>query len=420
MASPYLSHEYLRLEKEYDAVTRCNRCGFCETVCPTYMVSGKETLSPRGRNQAFRDILEGKNPDPKAAGDIFSTCLTCHACTNACFSQVPVARLMSSAREVSGPKAPARWIEKAVFRLFLPRRRLFSVLVWPAFLAARLCRWLGFLDGVLPDVPLLFGPECPPRTGPPSRTATAVFSGCGIHYLFPGAARAFLRVMEKVDGGLVCSKPACCGLIPQSAGDPEGAKNLARKVIADFERTGAGTLVVDDDSCAGFMKGYGELLDGEPGAAAFAAKVRDLSQVLRERGLPEEFARGAFGGESATYHDPCQMGQGRKETRSPREVLRDLSGLKFVELEESDWCCGGAGTYCLKHPGLSQDILERKLENIGKTGAGFVVTQAASCLMQIGAGIRRKGWEGTVRALHLAELLEISRRGGVRSGRGRP
>src|SRR4051812_25187520 len=90
----FILPQYAHLQKEYDAVVQCNRCGFCEMVCPTYVATGKENLSPRGRNQAFRNILEGKLTNPESAKDIFSTCLTCHACTSVCFSQVPVGRLM--------------------------------------------------------------------------------------------------------------------------------------------------------------------------------------------------------------------------------------------------------------------------------------------------------------------------------------
>ena len=125
--------KYKYLESEYDAVVRCNRCGFCDTICPTYTATGKETLSPRGRNQAFRNILEGTLQNPKEASNIFSTCLTCHACTRVCFSEVPVGSLMGAAREISEASLSSnltRWILRAV----LIERRVLSVILWLAFI----------------------------------------------------------------------------------------------------------------------------------------------------------------------------------------------------------------------------------------------------------------------------------------------
>jgi Fe-S oxidoreductase len=103
------------------------------------------------------------------------------------------------------------------------------------------------------------------------------------------------------------------------------------------------------------------------------------------------------------------MGNGHQSYASPRDLLKALPGVEFVELEESNVCCGGAGTYCLKHPGLADDVLEKKLENIRKSGAQVVVTQASSCLLHVGYGLRKKGWN--IRVMHLAEFLQALKRG---------
>ena len=73
----------------YDAVAQCNRCGYCETVCPTYMLTGREAISARGRNQFVRLLLEGKAKNTSAAAEALSTCLLCGACTSTCYAKVP-------------------------------------------------------------------------------------------------------------------------------------------------------------------------------------------------------------------------------------------------------------------------------------------------------------------------------------------
>ncbi|OGR86204.1 MAG: hypothetical protein A3A86_00710 [Elusimicrobia bacterium RIFCSPLOWO2_01_FULL_60_11] len=256
---------------------------------------------------------------------------------------------------------------------------------------------------------------------------TAFFSACGIHYLFPSATKSIRSVAEKNGGKLRCFSHSCCGLIPQSAGDPQTARELAQKNIRDFSALGSGTLLVSDDSCAGFMKSYPALLPDDAKAGDFASKVKNLSEFLAERGykgpesagLPRRpVAVATVPGLKVTYHDPCQTGNGQKSFATPRAILKSIPGIEVVELDEAEWCCGGAGTYSLKHPDLADDVLERKMANIKKSGAAVVVTQAASCLLHVGLGLRRKGWEGNIRVVHLADFLEeISPGGRIRPER---
>lgn len=440
----YLDPKFSHLQKEYDQAVQCNRCGFCETVCPTYVASGKETLSPRGRNQAFRQILEGKILNPAEAEEIFSTCLTCHACTNVCFSEVPVVKLMASAKNVVSLAYPLRGRLLKMSRFLLAKRNLLSVFIWVAFLSKKIgislfLKKIGLLKKISPElnaaeeliesVPLRFGANSPPiplykegwRQGRGvSREkpgGVVYFSGCGIHYLYPKAAQSSLEILKSSREEIICPNTACCGLISNSMGDIQAAKKLAEKNIKKLEGLKAQAIVVDDDSCCGFMKSYGELLEGDLKAIAFSHKVKNLSEFLlnvrslqslvlsqvrisdkgqrrKEKGLPIK----------ATYHDACQMGNAHKGWDAPREILKSFPGAKFVEMEESNWCCGGAGAYCLKNPDLADEILERKLENIKKSEAEIVVTQAASCLLHIGHGIRKKGWKN-IQVMHLAEFI---------------
>ncbi len=412
----HLHEKFAHLKKEYDAVVQCNRCGFCETVCPTYVSSGKEDLSPRGRNQMFRGILEGKLADPKLASDIFTTCLTCHACTNVCFSQVPVARLMGYARELSNSTALKNPLLKFLLRTALTHRKILSLILWPVFLVKRLkisalLNKTGLLKKLLPalsageelidSVPLKFGPEARAHAS----STTYYFSGCGTHYLYPSAAESCLKVMENSGEKVSTVEHPCCGLMLFTAGDTDGAKSLALKNLRLFQSLGAKALVTNDDSCCGFLKDYPKLLSGlapENELQSFAQTVQNLSTHCPKSADKSKSAPRTV---TVTYHDPCQMGNAHHILQEPRDLIRSIPGVKYVELNESNWCCGGAGTFCLKHPSLADDVLARKLENIEKTGAEIVVTQAASCLMHIGYGLRKKAGAKQVRIMHLAEFL---------------
>lgn len=453
-SSQYLLPKYRRLKKEYDAVTQCNRCGFCETVCPTYVASGKETLSPRGRNQAFRQILEGKISPAESAQEIFSTCLTCHACTNVCFSQVPVGKLMAEARNIASENSAVRPLLFAVMRATLKHRVILSALLWTGFFFKRmglsaLLRRSGLLgllspeleagDALVDRTPWTFGAEIPSRPRreepggaqheDPGALKTAYFSGCGIHYLYPEASTSCARVLAK-NSDAQFPNHSCCGLPAQSQGDLEGARMLARKNIDQFSRLGVDWIVVNDGSCAGIMKNYGDLLSDDPAAAAFSKKVKTFSEFLAEiqklaDSKSAEDARAATlagtgtgaGARSGTdvppgasvkvtYHDPCQVGNGQNIYSPVRNVLKSTPNIIFTEMEESNACCGGAGTYCLKHPRLAEDVLERKMEHIVQNGAEIVLTEASSCLLHIDYGIRMKGLKDKVKILHLGQFFD--------------
>jgi len=90
-------------------------------------------------------------------------------------------------------------------------------------------------------------------------------------------------------------------------------------------------------------------------------------------------------------------------TEQPRKLLVDVGGFELVEMAEANWCCGGAGSYNLSNPQMSQQVLGRKLDRIADTGAEVVATACPACIVQIEYGARTRGWQRPVR--HVAELL---------------
>ena len=113
--------------------------------------------------------------------------------------------------------------------------------------------------------------------------------------------------------------------------------------------------------------------------------------------------RATVGGR-VTYHDSCHLLRGLHEAETPRDILRSLEGVEFVELPGADECCGFGGSFAVRLPEVSAQILAKKLTNVEATGASCLVACDAGCLMQMGGGLRRR--RSRVRALHLAELLD--------------
>ena len=86
-----------------------------------------------------------------------------------------------------------------------------------------------------------------------------------------------------------------------------------------------------------------------------------------------------------------------------REMVKAVAGKNFVELTESDVCCGSAGTYNLTEPEMAEQLQRRKTESVLRTKADLVVTGNPGCLMQIRAGLKKTG--STMRVMHIADYL---------------
>jgi glycolate oxidase iron-sulfur subunit len=130
------------------------------------------------------------------------------------------------------------------------------------------------------------------------------------------------------------------------------------------------------------------------------SKVRDISQVLLELGLPE--MKHPIN-QTITYHDACHLAHAQKVTAAPRALLAKIPGLKLTTLPESDMCCGAAGTYNLTQPEMAARLARRKLDNIAATGAATCATGNVGCAMHIQSQADARGQK--IRVVHPVELL---------------
>jgi L-lactate dehydrogenase complex protein LldE len=223
---------------------------------------------------------------------------------------------------------------------------------------------------------------------------------------YPEVGEKIVRLLRRL--GLTVDFPAgqtCCGLPLFNSGYRAAAAAVARRTIAVF--ADAEQVVVPSGSCAWMVKHeYPGLMRDPAGRAAaerLAARTLELSQFLVRRRERPVF-RSAVGG-CLTYHDSCHLLRGLHESESPRALLRGLAGADFVELPGGDECCGFGGSFSVRLPEVSSAILDKKLANVEASGAGTVVACDAGCLMQMRGGLSRRG--SRVRALHLAEVLEL-------------
>jgi glycolate oxidase iron-sulfur subunit len=417
-----------------DLIKDCIHCGFCLPTCPSYLVWGEEMDSPRGRIVLMRQGLEpGSAMDPIALH--FDRCLGCMACVTACPSGVRYDRLIEATRPQVERNTHRPWTERAFrracFELFAHPGRLRALA--PLAVAARrtgleeqLRPWLGrfprlaALARLAPDVRLpslwqRLPARTPATTGVAgaggSRGRVGFLQGCVQRVFFSGVNEATVRVLS-AEGFEVFAPPAprCCGALMLHSGAEPEALGLARDTIAAFEPCDA--VVVNAAGCGSAMKDYGELLSDDPTwaerAAAFSAKVRDVTELLTEPGSEPRTPRHPLP-IRAVYHDACHLAHAQGVRSQPRALLRGIPGLELAEPAEWEVCCGSAGLYNLFQPGAAAELGRRKAANVAATGADVVVAGNPGCTLQIAAHLAATG--RSLPVYHPVELLDASIRG---------
>jgi glycolate oxidase iron-sulfur subunit len=408
-------------------ISRCVHCGFCLNYCPTYVALGLETESPRGRihliDALTRGVIEARQP----VLDHLDLCLQCRACETACPSGVRFGRIMEGARAqvMAIGRRPLSWRLRSValrwtfphprrLRLlarllrFYQRSGLQSLLRW-----TRLVRLLPFglhhMGLFLPPVAGRFfapaGGDWNPDTGDGARRV-ALLTGCIMPFLYPQTHEATVRVLERHGFRVVVpEEQVCCGALLVHNGDRETARRLARRNIDAFLAAGVEAVIVNAAGCGSTMKEYGELLADDPAyaekAAHFSCLVKDITEFLVQ--LPFQQGLGRLE-RRITYQDSCHLAHAQRVTAAPRLLLAAIPGLELVEMENADRCCGSAGIYNITQREMSMRLLADKMRAVAATGSSVVVTANPGCMLQLEAGLRLHGLEGTV--AHVIEVLD--------------
>ncbi len=440
------------VREQEQGLLNCVHCGFCLPACPTYRRLGDEADSPRGRLYLMQAVVEGRlDPGAEAFQTHIGRCLGCRACEPVCPSGVEYGHLLELARHVGIDARRPSALTRALLRVFgtawMARPAMFLGRVMRATgLPALLTRMLAgrqpprgarlavaMLAASAPAPPLPGRAESGPEGTRPSRSegtrpeetrpsrpegrpTVGVLAGCVQAGLFARVNQATARVLQ-ANGYRVVSVPnqGCCGALHAHGGDLEAARAMARRNVEAFEAAGIDIVAMNASGCGAAMADYGSLLaDDEEMAArgrALADRVRDISQLLAERGpLP-----GGTVPVKVTYDAPCHLLHAQGVADPPARVLDSIPGLEVVPLPGAAECCGGAGIYGLTNPRLGGWIGTDKVRNVLATGAAALVTGNPGCMMQIGAGLALAG--ARIPVLHLVELVDESyRRGGLYGG----
>lgn len=421
-------------ENTKENIYHCIKCGLCMAHCPVYKELLVESATPRGKVQLSRQLSEGNlELSEEVKNAFFSTCLLCGGCVANCPSGVHGDHLYAGVRWRAVQRYGMDWKKKVMFQL-LATPWMMSTSSWFGKWARKMFGgpWIesklnaGALN--VARIPAMnekpFSQMVPEVVKPEGKVRAKVlyFHGCATNYLYGNIGLAVVDVLKKMGVEVITPKDqTCCGMPIFMSGDREASLQGIRETLKVFAREDVDAVVCDCATCSdGLSKEYSHLLqdlrelgenvtDAEMKAAELLGKkVKDITVFIDEHKdwIPAMKA----GGQKirVTYHDPCHLVNGQKISAEPRNVLKAIPNVEYVEMPGANECCGGGGSFQVEHAATSIKITKRKVDNIHSTKAQVLATCCPGCNLTISNHLDP---EQNVKVMHPVQLLQIALNG---------
>jgi glycolate oxidase len=366
----------------------CIYCGFCRLGCPTFSVTHRESRNARGRNVLAFNFLNGTIEPSADLAEAFYSCTTCQACTYFCPAQVKVDEIVEGVRKklyhAGLTPEPVLGIRENIFKMgnVYASAKADRIDIYPPALKEK--AETGRLK---------------------SKAETLLFMGCVPSYLDMKMVPSLLKPLDAagVDYTTLGTEEGCCGFPLFLMGTDEFEPH-AKKVIERIKATGAKELVTP---CAGcyktFKKIYPEV--GDLGLEVYHS-VHYLEKLISS-------GKVKFNGKlkkKVTYHDPCDLGRAFKIFEEPRNILKSIPGLEFVEMARNRLlarCCGGGGGVLANNPEMAVEMAAERVRDALAVGAEIIVSGCAACKDNLRKGARAipKQERGKIKIMDITEIV---------------
>ncbi len=405
----------------FSQVMRCVRCGACANVCPVYRLVGGHKMGHiyiGAIGLILTYFFHGKDK----ARNLVQNCINCESCKSICAGGIDLPRLIKEIRARLSEEDGAP-VEATLLGKVLKNRKLFHTLLrfgkyaqkpvtggtpYLRHLPQMFMKDHGFR--ALPAIAdKAFRDEWEtirPRVSG-AKLRVALFSGCVQDFVYPEQMKAAVKVLASkgVDMDFPMDQ-SCCGLPVQMMAERQATIDVARQNVMAFDAAKYDYILTLCASCASHLKeGYPNILAGQPDMTGkvklFASKVIDFSSFVHDvLGMTADDFKGK--GEKVAYHSSCHLCRGLGVVEQPRALIAS-SGSEYCPAQEEAVCCGFGGTFSMKFPELSKELLDKKLNNAEATGATRMVADCPGCIMQIRGGAEKRG--NRMKVGHIAELL---------------
>lgn len=386
-----------KLQDYIDQIAKCSHCNFCQAFCPVFLEEKIESVLPRNRIQVIQTCMINKTlPLGPRAQEIIDLCLLCTNCSQGCSSKVPVDEIVVAAREeIKAHKSSRAGVKNLVMGKMLKQRGLFAYMSKAGALAQK----MGIAAKDMPPLASKTFDQFYAGTikaQGPARGRVAYFVGCGTNFMFPDTGVATVKVLTR--NGIEVIIPdgqVCCGIPSMAEGDLAAVRQMLQTNVSIFSKLEVDAIITDCTSCGMMLKEkYSKMLpEDDPLQATItqlAGRVWEVTDYLNHLG-PSEIP-GTLDS-SFTYHVPCHRSWSPTVRHAPRNLLQQIPGAEYIELEQPERCCGAAGTFYMDHRKLSDGIRSHRVRDIEASGASLVVTQCPVCRFYIKAGLNNKNLE---------------------------
>ena len=409
-----------------DDLNKCVHCGFCLSACPTYLQTGNETESPRGRIALMKMAKIGSIAITPTVTMHWDLCLQCRACEVACPSGVPYGRLMEQTRTAVNRQLhqsmKTKFLKWLIYRQILGHPTVLSAVGFALkyykklgiqYIARKigvfrlLPRRFMLLDENMPILNKTFfkADDRLVKSMGKTRAKVIFLAGCVMRMTDPSALHATVRVLS-INGVdiKIPENQGCCGAVTSHAGENKITQDRARRNIDTFLSEPCDAIIVASAGCGSTMKEYGDLLKDDPQyfdkAKRIAELTKDVHEFLFALGLKPPNNQLNL---TVTYQDPCHLLNAQRISEAPRYLLDQIPGLTRTEMAEGNICCGSAGAYSITQPEMSKMLTQKKVNNIVATSADIVATANPGCSMQISTALRTMNSNTRVR--YVMEIL---------------
>jgi glycolate oxidase iron-sulfur subunit len=423
------SIKFENINKFSNDLNECIECGNCTLWCPIYQEKQVDEYVARGKNKLVKKILCGKEDYNKKNIDILGMCTLCGTCAEHCPVKCQMQSVTIAARADKVNAKGVGFLPKIIYQKIIPKRYLFGQLVRFASYIQRV--FFKKAEGRMRHLPLFLsaigkGRQIPaiapkflrqiipaynkPPQGVETKMRVGYFMGCSTDFIFPDIGEKVIGFLNKNGIEVIVPKEqGCCGApIWLGAGDFETGRGIAHKNCELFD--GVDYVISNCATCTSAVKDYPKYLADTNEAldkfTKFAHKIIDVNEFITDVLKLNATSRKAspeVTGKIVTWHDPCHLNRYLKVKNQPREILKSIQGIKYVEMREADRCCGMAGAFSVYHYDVSKNIADRKAQCINETGADIVATGCPGCMIQLMDCIERNKLPQKV--MHIMELI---------------
>jgi len=415
----------LAADADFSQALKCVKCGACANVCPIYEIVGGHIFGHiyvGGIGLVLTPFFHGFDK----AEEILKLCIGCRKCNEVCASKIDIEGLIVDLRDrIRKPVG-----QKFLFGTLMKNRKLFHATLRAAAIAQKPFQGDG---GRIRHLPLILNRETANRSlppiaekpfrdlvterpgtgdqGPGTREKVLFYSGCLADFVYPEMCQDAVKSLESL--GYEVSFPheqTCCGIPARYSGEMEVAREMARINTDVLLKEQADYVVTICPTCTMSLRhDFPKLLSDDSvwseKAARLAAKTFNFSELAARKAGTGDREPGTGKGEkqTVTYHDACHLKRGCGVYEEPRKVLKELVNVEIAEMADCDKCCGFGGSYSIKYPEISQEVLRNKMEKIVATGSRIVAVDCPGCKLQIEGGLEAAGTGIAVE--HSATLL---------------